>query len=186
MTMCRLARNHESRAMPKTTKPRGNAEPRPHGRPSLYSDAIAAAICGRLGTGETLQAICRDEHMPAVRTVNEWTERMPEFSADFARARLRGFDAIAAEALAIADSPLEGVETIIKADGSTEVRRSDILGHRKLQIETRLKLLDKWDPKRYGERTVLAGDAQAPLALAAVSVTPEEYRRIAAEVAAKT
>ena len=71
----------------------------------------------------------------------------------------------------------------MKADGSTEVRRGDMLGHRKLQIETRLKLLAKWDPKRYGGRTVLAGDAQAPLALAAISVTPEEYRRIAEEVA---
>ena len=47
------------------------------------------------------------------------------------------------------------------------------------------QVLVKWDPKRYGERTVLAGDAQAPLALAAVSVT-DEYRRIAAEIAAKT
>ena len=27
-----------------------------------------------------------------------------------------------------------------------------MLGHRKLQIETRLKLLAKWSPKKYGEK----------------------------------
>jgi hypothetical protein len=27
-----------------------------------------------------------------------------------------------------------------------------MLGHRRLQVETRLKLLAKWDPKRHGER----------------------------------
>jgi hypothetical protein len=27
-----------------------------------------------------------------------------------------------------------------------------MLGHRRLQIETRLKLLSKWDPKRYGDK----------------------------------
>ena len=63
-----------------------NAELRRRGRPSLYSDAIAAEICEWLGSGETLLAMCRDERMPAVRTMNERTERMPEFSANFARA----------------------------------------------------------------------------------------------------
>jgi len=31
------------------------------------------------------------------------------------------------------------------------VKKVEMLGHRKLQIETRLKLLAKWDPKRYGD-----------------------------------
>jgi hypothetical protein len=38
-----------------------------------------------------------------------------------------------------------------------------MLGHRKLQIETRLKLLAKWNPKKYGDRVQLAGDADSPL-----------------------
>jgi len=130
------------------------------GRHTIYTEAIAREICQRIGDGETLQSICRDEHMPEVRTVNSWTEpdnsrpkEVPTtFGADFAHARARGFDAIAAETLEIADTPLEGVEYVTKGDGSTEERRADMLGHRKLRIETRLKLLAKWDPKRYGER----------------------------------
>ena len=37
-----------------------------------------------------------------------------------------------------------------------------MLGHRKLQVETRLKLLAKWDPKRYGEKLALGGADDLP------------------------
>jgi len=43
------------------------------------------------------------------------------------------------------------------------VTTEDMLGHRKLQIETRLKLLAKWNPKKYGDRVTMAGDAENPL-----------------------
>ena len=131
---------------------------RPRGRPSLYTLALAEEVCERLSNGETLEDICRSAHMPATRTVYLWTETHESFAADFARARTRGFDAIAAEALRIANTPHEGVEYITKGDGSEETRRGDMLGHRKLQIETRLKLLAKWDPKRYGEKLALEVD----------------------------
>jgi hypothetical protein len=68
-----------------------------------------------------------------------------------ARAREEGFDAIAAECLEIADTPLVGAKIKKRGDGIEETRE-DMLGHRKLQIETRLKLLAKWDPKRYGDK----------------------------------
>lgn len=90
--------------------------------------------------------------MPAWRTVYDWTEANPDFAAAIARARIAGYDAIAHEALEIADTPMKGVETTTKANGDTEEKWGDMLGHRKLQIETRLKLLSKWDPKRYGDK----------------------------------
>jgi hypothetical protein len=43
------------------------------------------------------------------------------------------------------------------------VTEDDMLGHRKLQIETRLKLLAVWDPKRYGNKVQLGGDGGAPI-----------------------
>ena len=45
----------------------------------------------------------------------------------------------------------------------TEITREDMLGHRKLQIWTRLQLLAKWNPTKYGDRTTLAGDKNNPL-----------------------
>jgi hypothetical protein len=49
-----------------------------------------------------------------------------------------------------------------------------MLGHRKLQIETRLKLLAKWDPKRYGDKLSLSGDKENPIHIEA-KVQAEQY-----------
>lgn len=125
---------------------------RPRGRPSKFTPEIAAEICARLSKGEPLARICRDDHMPEPRTVWTWRDEREEFSSDIARAREEGFDALAAECLEIANTTVEGVESTTKPNGDVEEKRGDMLGHRKLQIETRLKLLAKWDPKRYGER----------------------------------
>jgi hypothetical protein len=59
------------------------------GRPSSYTDAIAAEICRRLAAGESLSAICRSDGMPSRETVMAWT-RDPAHAAflgDYARAR---------------------------------------------------------------------------------------------------
>jgi hypothetical protein len=42
----------------------------------------------------------------------------------------------------------------------------------KLQIETRLKLLAKWHPTRYGDKVTLAGDAENPLTVTVQRLTP--------------
>lgn len=126
---------------------------KPIGRPSKFSEAIASEICDRLSKGEPLASICRDEHMPAVRTVGDWRETRPEFSASIARAREEGFDAIAADCLDIADDKSGDVRLV--GDGDTEVCNTEFVQRAKLRIETRLKLLAKWDPKRYGERVAL-------------------------------
>jgi hypothetical protein len=128
------------------------AAPKPKaGRPSLFTQPIAEEICGRISRGETLSAICREANMPARATVHLWCDTHAEFGARFAQARELGFDWIAAECLEIANTPIDGIRTKTGKDG-VEITREDMLGHRKLQIETRLKLLAKWCPKRYGDR----------------------------------
>jgi hypothetical protein len=121
------------------------------GRPSLYTEAIADEILERIGKGNPLAVICREANMPARATVHSWCDTDAEFGARFAQARELGFDWIAAECLEIANTPIDGIRTKTGKDGE-EVTREDMLGHRKLQIETRLKLLAKWCPKRYGDR----------------------------------
>jgi hypothetical protein len=133
------------------------------GRRSTYTEELAREICERLSVGETLVSICNDAHMPARQTVSDWCIADADFAGQFARARDRGFDAIAADCLRIADETEVGIETTEKDDGSIETKRGDMLGHRKLRIETRLKLLAKWDPKRYGEKVTHASDAENPL-----------------------
>ena len=58
---------------------------------------------------------------------------------------------IALECLAITDNVEMGIERTTRADGSVETKESDMLGHRKLKADMRMKLASKWDKGRYGE-----------------------------------
>ena len=140
------------------------------GRPSKYAPEVATEICQRLSNGEPLRQICRSENMPAWRTIYDWQykddtagARSVGLSAAIARAREIGYDAIADDALIIADTPVMGQKQVM-GDDKTYTTVEDMLGHRKLQIETRLKLLAKWNPKKYGDRIAHEGvDGGAPI-----------------------
>lgn len=127
----------------------------------MFTQAIADEICERIAEGETLSAICRSEGMPKRRTVYDWLRANVEFAKAMDIARDVGADAIAEEALHIADTPMDGIELQIGSDGETKERRGDMLGHRKLQVETRLKLLAKWCKGKYGDRLDLNHGGQS-------------------------
>lgn len=145
-------------------------EKRKRGRPTVYSHAVAERICERIARGESLAAICEDEDMPPSTTVRGWViDDRHGFAALSARAYALGADALAEQCLKIADTPMEGVETTTKADGSVEERRADMIAHRRLQIDTRMRLLGKWAPKKYGERQELHHTADESLAAAIIA-----------------
>lgn len=127
--------------------------------PEQREKAIAAVLQG-LRAGTPLTVICAAEGMPCDNTVRDWAEADPELAAGIARARETGFDQIALEALAIADASEN--DTKRTADGR-EVADSEWISRSKLRVETRLKLLAKWDPKRYGERQLIGSDPDNPL-----------------------
>jgi len=147
---------------PTTVATKQPKAPKKIGRPSKYTPELAAEICERLSDGEPLRQICRDDHMPAWQKIYEWMVRDENLSGAIARARDQGYDAIAEDLLQIADTPIMGETETSSANGLT-ITRQDMLGHRKLRIETRLKLLAKWNPKKYGDRQILAGDKDSPL-----------------------
>lgn len=167
----------------KKTAPKKPAEPKKRGRQSSYTPELGREICERLSKGEPLAVICRGENMPAVRTVSDWKLVDTNFAADFVRAREDGFDALAAECLEIADETSS--DTITTEDG--ERPNSEWISRSKLRVETRLRLLAKWDPKRYGEKMTVAGDPEAPLSQGATpeviaalaEMSPEQLRALA-------
>lgn len=120
------------------------------GRPSKYSDKVLQEICDRLSQGEPLAQICREDHMPSMTTVWNWQNKQEDkelaarVSEAIARAREEGEDVIAADCLSIADSP-----TSLTSFGGYD---GGHIQEKKLRIETRLKLLAKWNPKRWGEK----------------------------------
>lgn len=122
-------------------------------------------IIDRLSQGEPLAAICRDDHMPSDRTVRRWQEEDEDFAAAIARAREDGFDAIAAGCLEIADDGTNDYMEKKRQDGtSVAVFDAEHVQRSKLRIWTRLQLLAKWDPKRYGEKIQHAGaDGDGPI-----------------------
>jgi hypothetical protein len=148
------------------------------GRPTKATDERKQIILDGLSKGTPLTVTCRDLGI-ADSTVRDWMANDETFSRDIAHARILGFDAIAYEALQIADTPVIGIEEATKEWG-TEVKRADMLGHRKLQVETRLKLLAKWDPKRYGDlmRQEISGPDGAPIAQTNVSLSPEQDKNL--------
>lgn len=121
------------------------------GRPSTFTMEAADEIVERLSEGVTLREICRGEGMPAWRTVYDWMEANETFAARIARARARGFDAIAEDTLQIIDTVPEMAESWSEAGGSKH-RDSAHVSWLKNRAEQRLKLLAKWDPKRYGDK----------------------------------
>lgn len=115
--------------------------------PFDMAQAKARVIEG-LSDGIPLAQICREQGMPAPRTIADWKAADEQFAADFARARETGFDVIADDVLRIVDEAPWQSEAIQKA---------------KMQAEYRLKLLAKWS-KRYSDKQThsIGGDPDAP------------------------
>ncbi|HEU4982041.1 MAG TPA: hypothetical protein VFT88_05110 [Acidobacteriaceae bacterium] len=116
--------------------------------PSKLTKAVIERICARLATGEPLTQICRGRAMPTPRSVRTWMREHEWVALAIAHAREIGFDAIAEDCIEIADAKRR-----TKADPQRD----------KLRVWTRLQLLAKWDPKRYGEKVQHGNDPDNPL-----------------------
>jgi len=108
---------------------------------------IEDRIIAGLEQGELLVALCKREGI-ARSTFYRWLEDNPSLPGRFARARDLGFDVIAEQTFEIADTP-----------SASKIEATD----KRIRIDARVKLLEKWDRKRYGSHTTIAGDPDAPL-----------------------
>lgn len=140
------------------------------GRKSTYTATVAALICERLAQGEPLSRICEDEDMPPAPTVRGWiADDIQGFAALSARAYRLGYDATAEDCLEIADNAKNDWMERNGQDDSGWVANGENIQRSRLRIDTRLRLLGKWDKKRYGdhqqvEHTVSDSLAQTILA----------------------
>jgi hypothetical protein len=117
------------------------------GRPNSHTPGIETEILERLAAGESLNGICKSQHLPSEAAIRAWsvTDQPPGFSAKYAAARARGYDAIAESTFAIADDLTEDANS------------------RRVRIDTRKWFLSKLAPKKYGDRIEIAGDKENPL-----------------------
>lgn len=117
----------------------------PTGRPSKKTPEVVAEIINRLANGEALARICRDDHLPDFSTVWRWEDDDPEFRKASMRAREHGTHYMADDCLRIADD-----EDLDPAD-------------KRVRIDTRLRLIGKWNAKIYGDKTLIGSDPENPL-----------------------
>lgn len=142
------------KAIPPKDEPKA---PKPHGRPSKYTPELATEIVLRISKGEPLRQICRDEHMPHWTVVYDWQTADKEFSLRIAHARELGEEAIAQECIEIADNATNDWMANNSTSPNAEPYRlnGEHVQRSKLRIETRLKLLAKWNPRKWGEKVDL-------------------------------
>lgn len=130
-------------------KPRQIAQPDPE---------IAEQICDRLAKGETLLAILdtrpRPDGWPCRVTFYEWLRIDQQIAEMYDKAREAGLDVLAEDCIKIAEEDIDKVEA--KRDPAH-------IAHQKLRIDTRLRLLGKWSPKKYGDKVEVSGNADQPV-----------------------
>jgi hypothetical protein len=93
--------------------------------------------------------------MPHWTVVYDWQAANKDFYLRIAHARELGEEAIAAECLNIADN---AANDWMEAHGQDDVGyklNGEHIQRSKLRIETRLKLLAKWNPRKWGEKVDL-------------------------------
>ncbi len=110
-------------------------------------------ILNEISEGTPLRQICRENDI-GKSTVYDWMKEDEDFAGRFARAREIGFDIIAENCLEIADDTEEDPAS------------------RRVRVDTRLKLLAKWDPKRYGDKMQHTGaDGKGPVEHSVTTIT---------------
>lgn len=125
-----------------------------HGKPKqvqLKAEPRALRVLALMEQGLPANRACADVGI-SWRTFLDWVERSDSNRQGYARARGKLLDLMAEEIHSIANTPIEGETTTTRADGSIEVKRGDMLEHRKLQIDARKWLLSKLMPHKYGDR----------------------------------
>lgn len=158
------------------TKPKTLAAPKNlGGRPSTFSQATVDDVCSRVSSGEPLALVCREIGLP-LTTWYLWARERPEVAEAIAHAREAGEDIILADTLSI-------VDTVPERCATAEGDKVDT-GHvawLKNRAEQRLKLLAKWNPKKWGDKLALGGADDLPTIKAETTMTiepSEAYKRM--------
>jgi hypothetical protein len=151
---------------------------------------VSAQVCEGLKKGRSLDDICsNDAGMPATSTFLEWIEKddPPGIAEQYTHAREIGYSLLADEIVALSDKTHEWV-TVHQLDpngdpmydekGAPLLKKmlmplnSDVIAHKRVQIDTRKWMLSKMLPKIYGDKITQehTGSNGGPIALAAVDL----------------
>jgi hypothetical protein len=133
------------------------------GRPSTFTDEIGREICDRMALGESLKDITDSPQMPHRGTVYRWANG--SFRDSFARAREYQSEALLDDCVHIADNI-----ALSESDKAEGIDINAKIQAAKLQIDTRLRVIAKIAPHKYGDRIQHTGMNGGPIQIAAVTI----------------
>lgn len=140
--------------MAKLEKKKTSVQPQSDPR-TVYTDDVAASICGLVADGLALKEVCTGADMPSRSTVYKWFGQHPAFADMYARAREERADLIADEIVTIADTEVD----------SNKAR---------VRIDARKWWAAKVNPKKYGER-ITAAVSTTSYVVSDKPMSPEEW-----------
>lgn len=122
---------------------------------SVYTDAIARKICERIMRKETLEAICSEPGMPAIRVVIRWlaNPKLADFREMYYYARRVQAEMLIDEIITIADgTDKDWVPTYDRHGVQNGMRPdNDAIQRSRVRIDTRKWLAARLVPRIYGE-----------------------------------
>lgn len=161
------------------------------GAPRKYDPAEwMPVICSRLAQGDSLYQACAaaGPGAPSPDTILDWVRKDPAgIGRQYAHARETGYALLADEILALSDKTHEWVtvqeldadgKPLLDPQGQPLLKQvlmplnSDVVAHKRLQIDTRKWMLSKMLPKVYGDKVTQehTGADGGPIAIAAVDL----------------
>lgn len=136
--------------------------------------ATADLICAEIASGKSLRAVCEQEGMPDKSMFLRAVAVNEQLANQYARAML-----------ARADARFDDLPSLLDGPERDENNRIDPawVQWRRAVVDTEKWSLARMAPKKYGDRTVVAGDPDAPLetrtTVSLKGATPEQLRALA-------
>lgn len=128
------------------------------GRPTLYSKELCDAICELIAIGLTLRQIDRLESFPSKTTMCSWLVKYDDFRTSYTRAmEIRALVQLD-EIQEIADDGTNDYVEIETRHGSKIILDSEHVQRSRLRVDTRIKMLEKLQPRKYGAKLDLNHD----------------------------
>lgn len=134
---------------------------------------IVTEVCERIAAGEGVSAVFRSPgaDYPDIRTFWRWVHADAELDALYEKATQRRGEKYAEEIVDIVDgagSPLlleDGTPVLDREGFPVMVVDRIAVEHAKVRADARKWVASRMLPKRYGDRTTIAGDADSPLSI---------------------
>jgi len=109
-------------------------------------------ICRQISEeGKSLRKILLSKDMPTAETFYKWIDADENKTKQYVRATTARADVIFEEILEIADNPQQG-ESTTESENGIFVTTSDMIQHRRLQVDSRKWMLGKMNPKKYSDK----------------------------------